>query len=364
MTRFLIASAAAFGVLAPAAAHAGWWETDWSNNGLASDLVHPTRVNFSYAPDFTNANSGTLVLFLPGSGMQPSDYQSFMKRAVQKGYYVVGLDYVNDNHEWAICGCETSCYGDLWKQSVEEFGSYKGFYSATFDALGTGESRQTLASHNAIGHRLPLFLNWLQAHLWAGETANWSQFIDASTGTILWSKVIVAGHSRGSDVATWMRLHRGTKAALGFSAINGYLNSSPASTCDTPAPYRQAGVLCLADGLGQSTCTPHHATPAWDPAPRSSPYPKLYVFDSWHDPNFDDSSNANNQYENTVQFGWDGNGASHDMDEVLSCATISFTSNWLVDVSIDSSHGSTVVDGQQSSFGARDCVWDHMLALP
>jgi hypothetical protein len=359
-SRLIVAAAAACGLLAQAspARAAGYWEYDWENAGLASDLINPTRVNYSYAPLTVNANNSTLLLFLPGTGMTPSQYQGFMQEAVNKGYYVIGLDYVNSEHEYDLCGCASACYGALWEQTVDAQGGYVGFFSDVYTGLGLSETNSVISGHNSIGNRLYLFLNHLQANQYTGESADWAQFIGATETN--WAQVVVAGHSRGSDIAAWMRINKGVRAALGFSALNNWLDTTASTSCDTPAAYRQSGVHCADGTTGTNTCTGTDAAPGWEPAPRSTPYPHLYLFDSAGDGNFDPTMPYRaDQQANAVRFGWNGVGASHSEDVVATCPS-SYTSSWIVDDSAGSSHDSTVVDGVSSGL-SRTCVWDRML---
>jgi hypothetical protein len=77
-------------------------ETGIDTSFNSPDLVSPPIIS----------SQGKLFVFLPGTGGTPSYYQDIVKEAALKGYYAIGLEYVNGNpvtpHAGAMSGARLS----------------------------------------------------------------------------------------------------------------------------------------------------------------------------------------------------------------------------------------------------------------
>src|SRR5262249_23563115 len=79
-------------------------------------------------------------------------------------------------------------------------------------------------SDNSINHRLANLLSQLQgAHIAGGFP--WTQFYNYSTHQVVWSKIVVAGHSEGGATAAWITKNKPVIAGLSFEAPYSMLNA-------------------------------------------------------------------------------------------------------------------------------------------
>lgn len=131
------------------------------------------------------AAQNKLVVFMPGAGGTPHNYQLFVQTAGDMGHHALGLMYPNptDAYNLGASGCQESGDADC-------------FYKVRYETLTGADSSLLLAvtPANSILNRLAKLLTYLSATYPSG---NWGQYLDA-TGNPAWSKIIVSGHSQGA----------------------------------------------------------------------------------------------------------------------------------------------------------------------
>jgi hypothetical protein len=193
--------------------NAGWSLIDPyaanSGQGIVPDSI------WVYAPYAANAHSpATLLLFLPGHGADSNDYTDFLKEAMYRGYYVIGLPYQNGKSVQDLCGYWPGCPSYLFQQNVA-YPYDNHFYSTLSSSYPT--------YNNSVNQRLQVVLNYLTTTTFANGF-NWNQFYNANTQDVVWSKVVVAGHSEGGATATWIVKNK--------NVIGGIVFESPYSVDD------------------------------------------------------------------------------------------------------------------------------------
>jgi hypothetical protein len=174
-----------------------------------------------------------------------------MEQAGNNGYVVVGLAYRNDHSHTTLCGCMQYCMGWLEEQNVS--GVDNGFYN--------GDTLAGVTPHyNSVAYRLERFLDYLRSNNLDGGHFDWRQFLRYdSSGNYdgpRWSRIVVAGHSGGGNLAAWILKNRSPIGALTFSSPNPNLQvSQPTDLSLTP----------WAVGGTHGTCSPQSATslPDW-----------------------------------------------------------------------------------------------------
>ena len=229
-------------LVAAASAHA--LEVDTSAF-TASDTANPTDNNYAFVPALP-ASPARLLLFFPGTGASLANYTDFLQQAQSRGYYVIGLAYRNEESPSGMCGCMASCMGFFEQQQVS--GADNGFYSAD-DANGVTPAA------NSVNYRLQAFLTYLKNHN-VGSGFDWNQFWYAAGGHPYWSRIVVAGHSGGGNMATWILKNTNAVGAIAFSAPSTILDADqPAAGMSDVTPYYVGGP--------KGTCSPTFATPNW-----------------------------------------------------------------------------------------------------
>lgn len=142
-----------------------------------------------------------LVVFFPGTGGTPQAYTLFLATAANAGFHTIGLSYPNDTAINDLCAltADTSCHE---KARLEIFD-------------GTDRSALvTVNRTNSIEHRLIKLLQYLSVNY---PDDNWQQFLGADDSTILWNKIIVAGHSQGGGQAAIISKYFTVDRVLMFS---------------------------------------------------------------------------------------------------------------------------------------------------
>ena len=149
-------------------------------------------------------NRGLLVLFLPGTGATPSQYCLFPQDAASLGFHALGLMYPNTNAINILC-----------------------IANAPFDGNAAGNARRdviegtnivswlSVDSTNCIQNRLLKALQYLNTTY---PTQGWGQYYSGST--VLWSKLIVSGHSQGGGMAAMLAKTNVTDRCVIFSDMD------------------------------------------------------------------------------------------------------------------------------------------------
>ena len=129
-----------------------------------------------------------LLVFLPGTGGRPKDhYSEFCKTAANEGYHVIGLVYKNITSISSICGtmatADTLCSENARMEII----------------YGTDLSQEVeVDAANSILNRLTRLLYYLASNY---PAKGWEQYIDATTMSLHWENIALAGHSQGGGHA-------------------------------------------------------------------------------------------------------------------------------------------------------------------
>jgi len=332
----------------------GSYETDYAHH-----------FSYGYRPVINRQPVDTLVLFFGGVPSRTEGYEAFYINAVNRGYFVMSLDYINDHGLTELCTSNRDCAGLYAEQTV--MGVDHGFFARYFGSSGLTPGK---AFNNSIVNRFGHWLKWLIDTDAAGA-AQWRQFCSAFDANDIctqpkWSKIIVASHSNGGSLAWWIVKNLGAKKAILLSAPSARMNTANV----TPASWEY--------------------TPFWllNPDPSDDHYSmydnpgtaagKVRAFLNFHDsrykpgdtdPSQHPSDNPNwvanegkNQPGNLVDIGV----AEHQMASTGMCNTMAWGPWITVRDSVvptgGQAHESTAADGASLwSSGFRTCVWNYLL---
>lgn len=142
------------------------------------------------APAETNPR-GELFVFLPGTGALPSYYTQLMQTAAEAGLHVIDLRYPNDEGvNFDICpkDPDDNCHQFVRQETIQ----------------GVDVSPHVAVdSQNSIEARLQSALTHLAAQF---PAEGWEQYLE--NDSLLWNKMVVAGHSQGGGHAVYFaKLH-------------------------------------------------------------------------------------------------------------------------------------------------------------
>ncbi len=153
------------------------------NLGTLAESATSTAAVFAFSPDAPS--SGKLVVFLPDSAQQPSDYMTLAVAIAQQGHRVLVLP--------VTVAAQTACAGDgtcldLARQEILD-----------------GQDRTskiTVTTADCLQTRLVKTLTSLDKDR-PGE--NWGKFYAGSSP--IWSDILIAGHGEGASEAASVALH-------------------------------------------------------------------------------------------------------------------------------------------------------------
>lgn len=144
-----------------------------------------------------------LLVFLPGTGADPDDYELFVQEAAAMGLHAIGLSYVNPRSiNLQICprdpdpdchakGRAEVIYGDDLLPAVD------------VDAV------------NSIQNRLVQLLRYLNT---VYPDAGWGHYLDGDTPQ--WQNIIVSGHSQGAGMAAFIAHDHAVARAVLFAWVD------------------------------------------------------------------------------------------------------------------------------------------------
>lgn len=142
--------------------------------------------------------NGDLVVFLPGTGDQPSCCQLFLTEAADLGFHVIGLSYDNASAVVTTCGNDLACYGVVHRNVFN----------------GTEASRYSdVPPEDGIERRLATLLAYLEQTY---PDEGWGRFL---SGTVpRYASVVLAGHSQGGAEAAYIATARRVAGVVTLSA--------------------------------------------------------------------------------------------------------------------------------------------------
>jgi hypothetical protein len=151
----------------------------------------------------TVASNGTLLLFLIGTNIEPNSCSKFYKKANDLGYHVIALSYVNASTVANPCAGADG-------ESLEEFAREVFFGKNIMNSAMT-----EVNAKNCTNTRLINLFKWLITNY---PTDGWSQFYNATTGKIVWNKIVLAGRSQGGTHAAMIGSFKNVKRVICFSS--------------------------------------------------------------------------------------------------------------------------------------------------
>ncbi|MFP4322730.1 MAG: BPSS1187 family protein, partial [Anaerolineales bacterium] len=171
----------------------------------------------------TQAQQNHLLVFLPGTGATPSDYQAFVQEAANMGMHAIGLTYPNDrsvNLQICLNDPDPDCHAKVRYEVI------------------TGQDTHAdvnVNMDNSITGRLMALLTSLHA---SQPTAGWAQYIDGDQPR--WESIVIAGHSQGAGMAAYIAHEHIVARAVLFAwvdiargrAVNWILDSPPATPAE------------------------------------------------------------------------------------------------------------------------------------
>ncbi len=148
------------------------------------------------------AKPGNVLLYLPGTGGRPPGPLPFLNRAVERGYRVISLSYVDTPAVAQVCVGAT-LLGD--PECARKF-RQKRIYGD--DAtMFISDSPQ-----DSIMNRFEKLLRYLVA---ADPQGQWNQYLDNDSP--IWSRVAVAGQSQGGGMAEFIAQRQVVARVIAFS---------------------------------------------------------------------------------------------------------------------------------------------------
>lgn len=188
-----------------------------------------TNIDFELAKHYAFYNTTTdsrweksLVVYLPGSFDVPQNTLLFPTVAANKGHHVVSLKYENGVAAKTACSNSTdsNCFAKYRQEII------------------TGEDlsdKVEVDETNSIENRLLKLITYLSANR---PNEGWDTYLENES--LVWNKIIIAGHSQGGGHAAYMGLAKPLKRVLMFSSPNDWSDhfNAPAKWTTQPKATR------------------------------------------------------------------------------------------------------------------------------
>ena len=164
-----------------------------------SDTLAPRALEYAYAgfpvgPGLTPLPGyGHLVVFLHGGGGTPGGYTTIMQHANSLGFHVVGIEFYDLADAPGSPSMDDLCGGDS--------ACIESVLAAMFAC--TAGSPLPVNANTCVKDRLDKLLEYLVG---ADPTHNWGQF--RNSGHPDWTKIVIAGHSQGGNLAAYIAQHK------------------------------------------------------------------------------------------------------------------------------------------------------------
>lgn len=166
-----------------------------------------SRIKEANTPHFITYNPkskvGKLLLFIPGTGgIASSGTKDFAYTAVEQGYHVIVLSYINTP---AIAGI---CKGGTLEENAncaEEFRNRRIYGNNSFPLI-------TDESYDAIVNRFTKLLTYLSKN---DKKANWDYYLE--NGEPKWSEIVISGQSQGGGMSAFIAKQHVVARVIDFS---------------------------------------------------------------------------------------------------------------------------------------------------
>ncbi len=146
---------------------------------------------------------GKLLLFMPGTGgIALKGPKQLFQTAVEQGYYVINLSYINRPAIAQICkgaNLEKDC------NCAEEFRTYRIYGTNNFPLI---EDKP----YDAIVNRLTKLLIYLEKN---DPKGNWGEYLE--NGTPKWEQIALSGQSQGGGMAAFIAKEHLVARVIDFS---------------------------------------------------------------------------------------------------------------------------------------------------
>lgn len=150
-----------------------------------------------------STKQGKLLLFLPGTGgIASKGPNDFFQIAIQQGYSVINLSYINTPAIAQICKGSTLSENS---NCAEEF-RIRRIYGTNNFSLVTDES------YDAIVNRLTKLLVYLSEH---DKKGKWNRYLE--DGKPKWEEIALAGQSQGGGMAAFIAKRELVARVIDFS---------------------------------------------------------------------------------------------------------------------------------------------------
>jgi len=185
--------------------------TEYAVDPAVTDSAIDLPQGFHYASINTAVTpKGRLFVFMPGTGGVPSVYRLIVQAAANNGFHAIGLAYENAISIVDLCSTSPGSTDPDCAGRVRE----ERFSGQDISPL------IIVDPPNGIQNRLTKALVYLaQQHPQDG----WGQFLDDS-GTILWDRVRLSGHSQGGGMAGYIAKQKQRVDHVCFFASPGDVN--------------------------------------------------------------------------------------------------------------------------------------------
>jgi hypothetical protein len=168
-----------------------------------------------YEPDSGPAPKNQLIIFLHGHPSGPTG-GDFLENAASLGFHGISLDYdygsdpdgVNNGPRY-VCGCFSQCYSQFHNMIL-----------AGNNHAGIPTSRYP------VKDRIKSVLTYLNQ---IRPNGHWGQYLNGNN--IVWSQIVLAGHSRGTSLITHLAKYNQVARVVSFSGDHDQIiNGTPAQT--------------------------------------------------------------------------------------------------------------------------------------
>jgi len=181
-----------------------------------------------------------LFIDLPGSG-ELCGVGYLAQTAQFLGYDVMCVNYSNAASQETICLGDPDCFAAISQSKLDATGpcSVPNGAHCGHDPK-TGQPYVNSNPADAVTRRISMMLQYLAANENVNGT-DWSEYLSGTTP--VWSKIVLAGHSQGGDMATFTAYNHAVLRAIN---VSGPPQATPVDGVEQGAPYlagaRQTGL--------------------------------------------------------------------------------------------------------------------------
>ncbi|MEO6520200.1 MAG: hypothetical protein ABIN91_00855 [Mucilaginibacter sp.] len=163
--------------------------------------------------DVSKKSNYKLLIAIPGTGGTAYAFKHLSDVAAGMGYHAISIDYPNKRNTATLGGSADKLVFNKFRQEL---------------AFGTPVSDSiNIDTANSIINRITMLMIYLAK---TRPSEGWEQFL--KDGSLIWDKVVVAGHSQGAGHAAYIGTQFKVHRVIMFSGPQDFL-----AVYDTPAPW-------------------------------------------------------------------------------------------------------------------------------